>query len=70
MLENKRGYIPNELAPILERLGLSGDTWLKELNQFKTAGYTAVGTVSQIKNFCRNLGKRWTLGFRLIAALE
>ncbi len=70
ILENKRGFIPNELPPILEKLGLSADTWLKELNQFKTAGYTAVGTVSQIKNFCRNLGKRWAIGFQLTTALE
>jgi hypothetical protein len=31
---------------------------MDELNQFKTKGFTAVGTVSQLKQFCQSVGKK------------
>ena len=70
VLESKRGFIPNELPDILDRLNLNPDTWLDELNQFKTSGITAVGTVSQLKEFCQNVGKKWRTGIQLTPALE
>jgi hypothetical protein len=57
IIETKRGYITNDLPDILLRLNLNPDTWLDELNQFKSKGITAVGTVSQLKEFCQNVGK-------------
>ena len=36
---NRRGFIPDDLPDILERLNLNSDTWLDELNQFKTKGH-------------------------------
>ncbi len=51
IIANKSGHIPEELLPILNRLNLNSDTWLDELNQFKTKGHTAVGTVQQLKDF-------------------
>jgi hypothetical protein len=56
IVANKRGYIPPELPPILERLNLNPDTWLDELNSFKSIGITAVGTVDQLKDFCKQVG--------------
>ena len=35
ILTNKRGFIPVDLPPILNRLGLDETTWLDELDQFK-----------------------------------
>ena len=70
IVANKRGYIPPELPSILERLNLNPDTWLDELNSFKSVGMTAVGTVDQLKSFCREVGKKFTVGLKLIPALE
>ena len=62
--------IEKELPDILLRLNLNPDTWLDEFNSFKTLGITAVGTVSQLKEFCQNVGKKFTFGLRLKPALE
>lgn len=70
IIEGKRGSIPKELPDILLRLDLNPDTWMDELNQFKTKGYTAVGTVSQLKEFCQNVGKKFSIGLKLKPALE
>ncbi len=70
VLETKRGFIPKDLPDILERLNLNPDTWLDELNQFKTSRVTAVGTVSQLKEFCQSVGKKWRTGIQLTPALE
>jgi len=66
---NKKGYISDDLPEILKRLEIHPDTWIEEMNQFKTDGITAVGTVSQLKAFCQSVKKKWTVGFK-IPALE
>ena len=43
---------------------------MDELSQFKTSGITAVGTVSQLKDFCHSVGKKWHSGIQLTPALE
>ena len=70
ILETKRGYIPENLPPILDRLGLDPDTWLDELKGFKSIGFSAVGTVDQLKSFCQKVGKKFAVGHRLKPALE
>jgi putative transposase len=70
ILENKRGYIPENLPSILERLDLNPDTWMDELKGFKSVGFSAVGTVDQLKDFCRRVGKKFALGLRLKPVLE
>jgi len=70
IVANKRGFIPDDLPDILDRLNLCSGTWLNELNQFKTKGHTAVGTVQQLKDFCKSVNKKWRNGIQLIPALE
>lgn len=70
IITNKRGFIPSDLPPILQRLNLNSNTWLDELNQFKTKGHTAVGTVQQLKDFCQSVNKKWRNGIQLIPSLE
>jgi putative transposase len=55
ILENKRGYIPENLPPILDRLGLDPDTWMDKLKGFKSVGFTAIGTVDQLRDFCKHV---------------
>ena len=70
ILTDKKGHIPNDLLPILQRLNLSSNTWLDELNQFKIKGHTAVGTIQQLQDFCKSLKKKWRSGIQLEPALE
>jgi hypothetical protein len=70
ILETKRGYISENLPPIFDRLALDPDTSLEELKGFKSVGFSAVGTVNQLKQFCKKVGKRFAVGHRLKPALE
>jgi putative transposase len=70
IIEGKRGFIPKELPDILRRLDLNPDSWLDELNAFKSSGITAVGTTSQLKEFCKCVGKKFSIGLKLKPALE
>ncbi|MCF6289167.1 MAG: transposase [Proteobacteria bacterium] len=66
---NKRGNISDDIPDILNRLEVEPDTWIEEMNQFRTDGITAVGTVSQLKAFCQSVKKKFSVGFQ-IPALE
>ncbi|MCF6288923.1 MAG: hypothetical protein L3J53_06790 [Proteobacteria bacterium] len=70
ILANKRGFIPDDLPPILNRLGLDKTTWLDELDQFKFQRKKAVGTVQQLKNFVENIKQKIKQDISLIPALE
>jgi len=70
IVANKKGFIADDLPDILERLNLDPNTWLDELNQFKTKGHSAVGTVQQLKDFCKSVQKKWRNGIQLNPALE
>ncbi len=70
ILANKKGYIPDDLPPILNRLGLDETTWLDELYQFKFQGRKAIGTVQQLKNFVENIKQKIKADISLIPALE
>jgi hypothetical protein len=66
---NKRGIIDNDLPDILKRLEIAPDSWIDELKAYRTDGITAVGTVTQLKTFCKNVKKKFSVGFK-IPALE
>ena len=70
IVDNKRGYIPNKLPDVLLRLNINPDSWMDELTSFKTKGRTAVGTVAQLKLFCKRMRNKFSVGVRLTPALE
>ena len=70
ILANKKGFIPDDLPPILNRLGLDETTWLDELYQFKFQGRKAIGTVQQLKKFVENIKNKIKQDISLIPALE
>ena len=70
-IRNKdHGFIPEKMTSALSDLNLNPDTWLDELKGFKSFGFSAVGTVHQLKNYSHKTGKNWSVGLRLQAALE
>src|SRR5690606_6019231 len=68
--EDKRGFITYNASKILDQLGLDSDTWLDELKGFKSVGYSAVGTVSQLKEYSKKTQRKWSIGIQLKPALE
>ena len=58
---NKRGYIPADIPPILVRLHIDPDEWLKTMrwsNRFRRA----VGKLATLKAYAEQTGRRWVHG--------
>jgi len=58
----KRGAIPNELAPILERLGMSAEFWLDTVTNFGRWFHRAAGRESLLADEAARADKRWLQG--------
>lgn len=65
----KAGRIPGKTPPILDRLHLDGDHWIKEMNHYGQWYYRAVGTVHELERYCRHLGQQWLKGKTRLAEL-
>ena len=68
--DDKRGFISQETAKTIDEIGIDPNTWIDELKGFKSIGYSAVGTASQLKEFSIKTKRKWTLGIKLTPALE
>ena len=60
--DDKRGKIPDNLAPILERVGLNSENWIENTSNFGSRFYRFVGNVESILEAARASGKRWFKG--------
>ncbi|CAM4330644.1 transposase [Pseudoalteromonas ostreae] len=58
MREDKRGYIENTSLPLLERVNISPENWLKLTTQFTRVFHGAVGRPSSHESYCDNLGRK------------
>lgn len=68
--DDKKGYISEKLGSALTELELNPDTWLDELKGFKSVGFSAVGTINQLKEYSFKNQKKWSVGIRLKPTLE
>lgn len=59
---DKRGAIPGDLAPILDRLGMSAEFWVDTVNNFGRWFHRAAGSVSLLANEAARAGKHWFQG--------
>jgi hypothetical protein len=60
ILENKRGYIPDQQPPILERLQVDPKHWLYMTQHFESRFKGLVGSSYALKAVCRKLELRRT----------
>jgi REP element-mobilizing transposase RayT len=60
ILENKRGFIPNDCPPILQRLEIDKQQWLYMTQHFESKFKGLVGTVNSLKKACKKFGYRRT----------
>ena len=58
MRADKRGTIPAELTPILERLHLSSESWLKLVHDFRRKFRRAAGTPASLLKEAQKRGCR------------
>lgn len=60
--EGKKGAIPSELAPILERMGLRESSWLQTTQHFGNRFYRICGHVHRMMNAAKSAGQSWFQG--------
>ena len=58
MREDKRGHIDNVTLPLLERLNISPENWLKLTTQFTRVFHGAVGRPNSQISYCENLNRK------------
>src|SRR5690606_3895659 len=68
--DDMKGYISHKLGSALTELELNPYTWLDELKGFKSVGFSAVGTVNQLKEYSQKTQRKWSVGIRLKPTLE
>ncbi len=61
-LDNKPGTIPNNLAPILNRLEIDSKTWLKSQYHFGKQYYIVIGSSRRIRALATRIGRNWLAG--------
>ena len=54
----------------IDDAGIDPESWLDELKGFKSIGFSAVGTVEQLKDFSEKTKRKWTVGITLKPQLE
>ena len=60
--EDKRGAIPNHLAPILDRLEIDAACWVHTVQNFGRVFQRMVGKVASMTSTAMQAGKRWWQG--------
>ena len=70
IVADEKGFVDDDLPPILERLGVDGITWFDELNQFKSKGKLAIGTFEKLKQYFKTIKNKIKLDIGLKPALE
>ena len=61
---DKRGAVPADLRPILERLAINAETWIDTITCFGRWFHRAVGRVSSMAARASRSGKFWFQGLR------
>jgi len=62
MQSGKRGRIPDDLQPFLQRLAVDHDQWIAEMKHYGRWYYRAVGSVATLERYCKHLGQSWLKG--------
>lgn len=63
--DDKRGYIPGSLPPILYRLGIDPDHWLKQIQRKNDHFSRAIGRIHTLAAHAQGIGQQWIKGMQL-----
>lgn len=64
---DKRGSIPSDLAPIMERLRVNPEKWVDLVDKFPKSFRGAIGRADSLKYYAKQKGRRWVSGVRQAA---
>lgn len=59
---DRSGRIPPECEPILARMQLSTNQWMREIQHYGRWYYRAVGSMNAMERYCAHLGQHWLKG--------
>ena len=62
--EDKRGSIPEQVPPILQRLNIDIRHWLYLTRHFELPFKTLVGAAFRVRKVCEQTGQRWAQGVK------
>jgi REP element-mobilizing transposase RayT len=60
--DDKKVSIPEDLAPIMERLQLNPNGWLKSVKHYDRHYFIAIGAIDRMKGYAKALKKCWLQG--------
>lgn len=64
LVREGKGYIPGELGPVLERLKLRPEAWLKLQRSKRELFRRVIGPAPSLRRIAGEMGKRWVHGMR------
>ena len=62
--EDKRGAIPADMPPLLERLNIDARHWMYLSKHFESPFKGLVGSAHTVRQACEKLGKHWSHGIK------
>ena len=60
---DKKGAIPNDVAPILVELGIETTQWLSGVRQFNKRFFSVAGRIEALQEWCERLQQSWLKSF-------
>lgn len=67
--EDKRGYIPGYLPPILSRLNIDPEHWIKAMRTSGIRPCRAIGHLESLRHYAKEIGCRWFKGDQQFKAI-
>jgi REP element-mobilizing transposase RayT len=58
----KRGHIPPNLRPVLDRLDLAVEAWVENVQRYGSLFHRLVGKIHRLRELARSLGRSWLHG--------
>jgi len=62
VIDAKKGAIPQNYPPILNRLGINEDKWLDSVNHYGSTFHECVGHLGALKNIALKTERQWLKG--------